>query len=262
MSKIICQDKIFTDIEAVFFDKDGTLEDSRIYLHQLATERIRLLASYQLGIEEHLPNIFGLKPEKIDPKGLMAVGSRKENELAAAAFIASSGCGWYQAQELAYQAFEEAAKNIIPSKKSSPMFPGTLPLLQQLITAQCQLGIISADSYFGINRFVEQEQLRDYFQVLIGSDRVSARGTDRVLQKPDPLLYLKACQSLDVEPQKTLMVGDSVGDIIMAQQAGAAGTIGICWDNSDTDHLSSADVTITHLEDIKILDKPTNYLIA
>ncbi len=254
MIRLICKNKIFSGIEAIFFDKDGTIEDSRIYLHQLVNERIRLLSVHKFGIEDYLPKTFGFKAGKIDPKGLMAVGSRKDNELAAAALIASSGCGWYQAREIAYQAFEQADKNITPTKESSPMFPRTLPLLQELIKAKCQLGIISADSYFGIDRFVEQEQIKDYFQVLIGSDRV--------LQKPDPKLYLKACQSLDVEPQKTLMVGDSVGDIIMAQQAGAVGTIGICWDNPDTDHLSSADVTNTHLEDIKILDKSSNFLIA
>ncbi len=254
MIRLICKDKIFSDIEVIFFDKDGTLEDSRIYLHQLVTERIRLLSPHKFGIEDYLPKTFGFKAGKIDPKGLMAVGSRKDNELAAAALIASSGCGWYQAKEIAYQAFEEAAKNVTPTRESSPMFPGTLPLLQKLITAKCQLGIVSADSFSGIRRFVEQEQLQDYFKVLVGSERN--------LQKPDPKLYLKACQSLGVEPHKTLMVGDSVGDIIMAQQAGAAGTIGISWGNPDTDHLSSADVTITHLEDIKILDRLTKYLIA
>ena len=262
MIRLICKDKIFSDIEAIFFDKDGTIEDSRIYLQQLVTERIRLLSAHQFGIEDYLPKTFGFKADKIDPKGLMAVGSRQDNELAAAALIASSGCGWYQAKEIAYQAFEQAAKNVTPTKKSSSMFPGTLPLLQELIAAKCQLGIISADSFSGINRFVEQEQIKDYFKVLVGSDRVSASGADRVLQKPDPKLYLKACQNLNVEPDKTLMVGDSVGDIIMAQQAGAGGTIGICWENPDTEHLSQADVTITHLEYIKILDKSTNSLIA
>lgn len=254
MISIICENKIFSDIEAIFFDKDGTVEDSRIYLHQLVTERIRLLSDHKFGIEDYLPKTFGFQAGKIDPKGLMAVGSRQDNELAAAALIASSGCGWYQAKEIAYQAFEQAAQNITPTKKSSPMFPGTLPLLQRLIKAKCQLGIISADSLTGINRFVEQEQIQDYFQTLVGSDRN--------LQKPDPKLYLKACQSLGVEPQKTLMVGDSVGDIIMAQQAGAVGTIGISWENFNAEHLAQADVTITHLEDIKILDKSTNYLIA
>ncbi len=254
MIRLICKDKIFSDIQAIFFDKDGTLEDSRIYLQQLVNERIRLLYDHKFEILAFLPKTFGFKTGKIDPKGLMAVGSRKDNELAAAALIAGSGCGWYQAKEIAYQAFEQAAKNITPTKESSPMFPGTLPLLQELIKAKCRLGIISADSLTGIKRFVEQEQIKNYFKVLVGSDRD--------LQKPDPKLYLKACQNLDVEPQKTLMVGDSLGDILMAQQAGAGGTIGISWENPDTDHLSLADVTITHLEEIKILDKSTNHLIA
>lgn len=245
MIKIICKDKIFTDIEAIFFDKDGTIEDSRHYLYQLTNERIRLLTKHKPGIKDYLPKIFGIEAGNIDPKGLMAVGSRQDNELAAAAFIASSGCGWYQAKAIAYQAFEQAARNITPTKESYPMFSGTLPLLQKLTTAKCKLGIVSADSLSGIKRFVEQEQLQDYFQTLVGSDRE--------LQKPDPKLYLKACQTIDVAPQNTLMVGDSVGDILMAQQAGAAGTIGICWSSSDNTHLSQAHVTISHLEYIDIL---------
>ena len=244
MIKIICKDKIFTDIEAIFFDKDGTLEDSRNYLYQLVNERIRLLSEHKLEINDYLPKIFGIEAEKIDPKGLMAVGSRQDNELAAATLITSSGCGWYQAREIAYQAFEQAARNITPTKESSPIFPGALSVLQQLSQTKCKLGIISADSLAGINRFVEQEQLQKYFQVLVGSDRD--------LQKPDPKLYLKACQSIDIDPQNTLMVGDSVGDILMAQQAEAAGAIGISWSNSDNAHLSQADVTIIRLEDIKI----------
>ena len=253
MIRLICKDKIFSDIEAIFFDKDGTLEDSRVYLNRLVAERIRLLSSHKIEIEDYFPKIFGFGSGKIDPKGLMAVGSRQDNELAAATLIASSGCGWYQAKEIAAQAFTQAAKNITPTKESSFLFSGTLPLLKKLIEAKCELGIISADSMTGIARFVEQEEIKEYFTVLVGSDRD--------LQKPDPKLYLKACLNLDVEPQKTLMVGDSVGDIIMAQQAGVAGTIGISWENSNTEHLSQADTTITHLEDIKILDKPTNYLI-
>ncbi|MEM9272287.1 MAG: HAD family hydrolase [Cyanobacteria bacterium P01_F01_bin.143] len=244
MIKIICKDTIFTDIKAIFFDKDGTLEDSRNYLFQLVNERIRLLSGNKIEIKGYLPKIFGIEAEKIDPKGLMAVGSRQDNELAAATLIASSGCGWYQARAIAHQAFEQAARNITPNKESSPIFPGALNVLQQFGQTQCQLGIISADSLTGINRFVEQEKLQKYFQVLVGSDRD--------LQKPDPKLYLQACQSLDIDPKNTLMVGDSVGDILMAQQAGAAGTIGICWSNSDNAHLSQADVTIIRLEDIKI----------
>ena len=131
MVSIICQDKIFTDIEAIFFDKDGTLEDSRNYLYQLVNERIRLLSEQERGINDYFPKIFGIEVGKIDPKGLMAVGSRQDNELAAATLIASSGCGWDQARAIAHQAFEQAAKNITPTKESSPIFPGALSVLQR-----------------------------------------------------------------------------------------------------------------------------------
>ena len=77
---------------------------------------------------------------------------------------------------------------------------------------------------------------------------VSAGG----LSKPDPALFIQACQTLGVEPNHTLMVGDSVGDIEMARQAGAAGCIGICW-NREAAHLRSANVLISHLEEIKLL---------
>ncbi len=262
MIKIICNGKMFTDIEAIFFDKDGTIEDSRLYCYQLANERIRLLTANTNAIADNLRQAFGVTKEKIYPQGLMAVGSRQENELAAAACVTNSDCGWYQAKKIVHQAFEEAAKNITPTKESSIIFPGTLPLLQKLITAKCQLGIISADSFSGVNRFIEQEQLKEYFGILIGSDYTSASEAITLFPKPDPKLYLQACQSLAVEPQKTLMVGDSLGDIIMAQQAGAAGAIAICRENLDLVDLSLADVTITHLEDIKILTESTNYLIA
>ena len=42
----------------------------------------------------------------------------------------------------------------------------------------------------------------------------------------------------------------------------AAGAIAICRENLNLADLSLADVTITHLEDIKILTESTNYLIA
>ena len=73
------------------------------------------------------------------------------------------------------------------------------------------------------------------------------------LSKPDPALFRQACQTLGVEPSATLMVGDSVGDIEMARNAGAAGCIGICWRNPVAAHLQTADVAIATLDEIQIV---------
>jgi phosphoglycolate phosphatase len=50
------------------------------------------------------------------------------------------------------------------------------------------------------------------------------------------------------------MVGDSPLDIQMAQTAGAAGAIGICWGTAIAAHLDQADVTIRRLDEITIVD--------
>jgi phosphoglycolate phosphatase len=72
--------------------------------------------------------------------------------------------------------------------------------------------------------------------------------------KPDPVLFIRACQALEVEPVHTLMVGDARGDIEMAKAAGAAGTIGICWETSQSGaRVAGADVAIAQLDEIKIL---------
>ena len=73
------------------------------------------------------------------------------------------------------------------------------------------------------------------------------------LSKPDPALFLLACDKLGVKPENTLMVGDSQGDIAMAKNAKASGVIGICGKNPQANHLAEADVIISDLADLKLI---------
>lgn len=245
MVKIACNGIIFPNIRAVFFDKDGTLEDSRSFLQELARERVNQIAITHPNIKDNLLLALGITPEGIDPKGLMAVGSRQDNEFAAAAYIASSGCGWFAAREIAKSAFENAAQKVQPNKENSPIFTDSLEVIKTLATANLKLGIISADSTDGIQTFMKRENISSYFHLAMGSDLN--------LSKPNPLLYLKACKILNVPPQNTLMVGDSLGDIKMAQEAKARGTIGISWYNPMAQHLDTATVTIDNLKKLQII---------
>ncbi|NES40040.1 MAG: HAD family hydrolase, partial [Moorea sp. SIO2C4] len=96
MVTIRCGKVTFPNIEAVIFDKDGTLEDSQVYLRELAYKRSRLIDAQIPGIGEPLLMAFGVQDDTLDPTGLMAVGSRRENEIAAAAYIAETGRGWLE----------------------------------------------------------------------------------------------------------------------------------------------------------------------
>lgn len=247
MVTISCGVKQFTNIESIMLDKDGTLENSPNFSQKLAHERASLIESYiKKDIRESLLKAWGIRDNIFDLTGLMAVGSREENAIVAAAYVAQRGYSWSEARQIVDRAFEQAHKHCTKTPESSPLFPGVREMLETFTEAGLKLGIISADSTPEIAAFIQRYQLSEYIQLILGSDFN--------FRKPDPQLFLEACKMLQVSPSQTLMIGDSVGDIKMAQGAGAAGTIGISWSESLTGHLGTADLEIRDLKEIKIFD--------
>jgi phosphoglycolate phosphatase len=243
MLTIACKNKIYTNIEAIIFDKDGTLEDSHDFWREIGIKRSRLIDAQIPGIGEPLLMAFGISENTLDLSGLLAVGNRYENEIAAAAYIAETGRSWFEAKEIAHNAFLEADK-YLDSDIPCPLFAGSLEVLKSLSSAGLKLGILSSDFTNKVEIFVGYHQISPYIKLKMGYDSE--------LTKPNPDLFLVACQKLGVQFDRTLMVGDSQGDLIMAKKAGAAGAIGICWKKDISGHLQAADVVISRLEDIKI----------
>ena len=245
MVSIKCRDITFSNIQAIIFDKDGTLEDSQEFLRLLGLKRSRLADAQIPGVGEPLQMAFGIESGSIDPTGLLAVGSRRENEIVTAGYIAETGRGWLESLTIAGRAFNEADE-MFKNASSSPMFVGSLEVLKTLSEAGLKLGILSAATTAAVQKFVKTHELSDWIQLEMGVDSTE-------LNKPNPRLFLQACEQLGVNPAATLMVGDSTGDIQMGQNAGAAGCIGICWGNAEVSHLEKADVAIASLDEIIIV---------
>ncbi len=243
MATIKCGNISFSHIEAVLFDKNGTLEDSEIYLRSLAQKTARIIDAQIPGVGEPLLMAFGVNRDYLDPAGLISVASRQETEAATAAYIAETGRGWIESLDIACKALDEADKYL--GQTPAPLFAGGLQILQNLSAAGLKLGILSAATTQEVEKFVTAHQLGDYLQLQMGVDAGPS--------KPDPTLFWQACQALGVKPQTTLMVGDSVADMQMARNGQAAGCIGITWMNQPK-NVAGADVVINQLDEIKILD--------
>ncbi len=236
---------MFHQIQAVLFDKDGTLADSQGFLRSLGQKRSRLIDAQIPGVQEPLLMAFGLDNNQLNPAGLLAVGTRRENEIAAAAYVAETGRDWIDSLELVHSAFLEADSYLKRKADHTPLFPESEGMLRSLTDAGLALGILSSDTTENVQAFARKYDITSYFQLLMGVDREPG--------KPDPALLSQACATLGISLEATLLIGDSQADIQMATAANIAGCIGVTWGGATAANLTGASAVIDHWSDLQIL---------
>jgi phosphoglycolate phosphatase len=242
-----CRDQTFENIEAIIFDKDGTLANVEVYLKSLGQKRARLVDAKIPGVQEPLLLAFGLEPSGINPAGLLAVGSRRENEIAAAAYVSETGRDWAEALQIAVGAFQEADSYLKPKAVHTPLFADTGDWVAQFAQAGLKLGILSADTTASVKAFIDTYQLSSSISAYQGVD------SDSEFSKPDPRFYEAICHQLNVPPAQTLMVGDSTLDMMMAQAAHSAGCIGVIWGWKTKVAIAQSTCVIDRTSDLQIV---------
>jgi phosphoglycolate phosphatase len=243
MVTIQCGAIVFSNVQAVIFDKDGTLADSHAFLRELTVQRSQLIDAQFPGTELALLRAFGWVDDQLDPAGLTAVGTRQENEIAAAACIAQMGQDWITAKTIAQACFAEADLYLDRRAKWTPPFEEVRSLLASLVALDLKVGIVSADTEANVRDFVDCYELSSYFQLQMGVREGRS--------KPDPRLLEIACEELGVSPAQTIVIGDSPADIKLAHLGGAIGSVGVTWGGTHAETLRGADVVIDRFEQIQ-----------
>jgi phosphoglycolate phosphatase len=94
-------------------------------------------------------------------------------------------------------------------------YPGAVQTLQRLRAAGLRSAVVTNKLHrFAVELF-ERLQLTDSIDLIVGGDTCERRKPD-----PQPLLY--ACTTLGLAPAETLMVGDSINDVLAARAGGLA----------------------------------------
>lgn len=234
---------ILRDVEAIFFDKDGTLSRSEDYLKCLGRERAEAIDRLAPGSQETILRGFGFRGADLDPTGLLPVGSSEENRLGAAGQLAAMGYSWFDCLKITEMAFQEVDQNLPPFYTLAPMIPGTAECFQQLATLPVKVAIVSGDTTSNIEKFLDYHNLTPWVEGI--------RGADTPPRKPDPHCFWQLCDVLQVNPSATVMVGDATGDMAMARSAGAAAGIGVLWGWSLSHPIDQADAIVNRWEQLK-----------
>ena len=92
------------------------------------------------------------------------------------------------------------------------LFPGVLPLLDELKERQHWLAVATGKSRRGLDDVLRTVQLHGMFN--------GSRTADETAGKPHPLMLQELMREFGTEPQRTLMIGDTTHDLQMAVNAG------------------------------------------
>jgi HAD superfamily hydrolase (TIGR01509 family) len=121
-------------------------------------------------------------------------------------------CAWFTAVDF-LRGYEDLAYDLMCADDAWLPYPDTEPVLRALADRGIPVGVVS-DIGWDLRRHLIHHGLAD----LVGA---AALSYEVGREKPDPVIFLKACSDLGVDPRRTLMVGDSP-----ARDGGAA-AIGI-----------------------------------
>ncbi|MCS7010476.1 MAG: HAD family hydrolase [Anaerolineales bacterium] len=127
--------------------------------------------------------------------------------------------------------FDWMARRTSRPPKKFLIIPGVREMLEVLVT-RYPLAVVSARDTRTTGYFLDQFDLRRYFQVI-----VTAQTCEHTKPYPDPVLY--AAKTMGVPPDECLMVGDTIVDIYAGGRAGAQ-TIGVLCGFGEEDELRRA----------------------
>jgi phosphoglycolate phosphatase len=92
------------------------------------------------------------------------------------------------------------------------LFAGVPEMLEELHEQGYKLAVATGKTRAGLDHAMTATDAFDWFH--------ATRTAGETASKPDPLMLRQLMKELDVAPERTLMIGDSVHDMRMAQNAG------------------------------------------
>lgn len=253
MSVLLIDGRVALDpVEAILFDKDGTLID----IHHYWASMIRLRAARV--VERWFPDAperDAIKAELCDIMGVDLVSGRMKPEgpvgVKPRPFIINVATETVRAhgiridnesmESLFGEIDRETADDLLPLMR---LLPGVSVLLAQASSAGVEMAVVSTDITDRARRAMEALDIAKYFRFIIGGDAVAET-------KPAPDLAQRVLREGGYRAEHSVVVGDHPVDVKMGLAAGIATNIGVLTGLSAREGFDGA--TCTLIEDLRSL---------
>lgn len=215
-------------IEAVLFDKDGTLFDFAATWHAFAARLIDRLAEGEADLSQALARVlmFNLETGAFLPASPVIAGTNHEVAELVSQVLPDYGVGALEAL-------------IVAEAQKAPLSEAValVPYLAGLAARGLTLGLMTNDSEAVARAHLQEAGIEGMFDFIAGAD--SGHGA-----KPSPLPLLAFARVTGHAPDRVIMVGDSLHDLAAGRAAGMW-TAGVLTGLAEADTLAPlADVVL------------------
>lgn len=188
--------------DLIAFDWDGTLFDSTALIAR--------------SIQAAVRDVGGTVPSDLDANYVIGMGLMQA--LAHAAPDVP--------QERYPQLGERYKHHYAASQHDIALFNGVLPMLSDLKSRQHWLTVATGKSRRGLDEVLHTVALQGVFD--------ASRTADETAGKPSPVMLHQLMAEFGVDPERTLMIGDTTHDLQMALNAGCA-SLGVSYGAHEPD---------------------------
>ncbi len=222
-------------IEAVIFDLDGTLASFNLDYKTLRAEVRSYLQKrgVPLSVMSTQESIF----EMLKKAEIYFKNASKTDEV----FV-----------EVQKEALAIAEKFELEAASSTSLLPGTLETLKTLKRMNIKIGLCTINSQKAASYILQRFQIAGFFDAVVPRDLVR-------YVKPNPEHFETALKMLNVQPESTLVVGDSTIDMQSAKELKTI-AVGIPTGTATFEQLTSngANYIITAISDLTVLIEKIN----